>query len=143
MLPSTPEPLTFEQTRGTKTFYFPSKNEQGWPPEVTVMIKRAPDGSLHAGVAVCSPADNFARRVGRRIAFHRLLGRPLVALNSEELVSKLQAYLSELNERRPHTPSYVAQEDVSLLAGVEAAFDVLNENRQARAKALEIEITGC
>lgn len=139
------EPLSFEQTRGTKTFYFPAKNDQGWAPEVTVMLRRASDGSLHAGVSVCSQKDNFSRRVGRRIAFHRLLGRPLVAPNSKELVSSLHDYLSSINERRAYTPSAVVLEDIFMLEGVEAAFDILDDNRRKKANALqaEVEIVGC
>jgi hypothetical protein len=133
MPPTKCEPLTFEQTRGTKTFYFPVERDEACPPKLTVMIKRATDGSLHAGVSVCSSEDNFCRRVGRKIAFYRLLGRPLVALNSKDLVDQLYFYLEALAKRRVGDAFHLPAMDLEMLEGVEAAFDMLDENRAARA----------
>lgn len=135
MPPTISEPLSFEQTRGTKTFYFPVERDEACPPKMTVMIKRVADGSLHAGVSVCSAEDNFSRRVGRRIAFHRLLGRPLVASDSRELVDRLYSYLENLSKRGVVGLRSLASLDLEMLEGVEAAFDMLDANRAARVEA--------
>lgn len=142
MNPTAAQPLSFEVTRGTKTFYFPFNRESGESPRVTIMVKRVSGGAFHAGVAVCSQEDNFVRRVGRRIAFHRMLGKPVVAPNSDELVAGLRDYFDGLELNRSDLISEVIWNDLDNLYGLEAAFDILDENRRKKATTLEAGAEG-
>lgn len=92
--------LTFEQTRGTKTFHLPFKVDPEEQPQVTIVVRRMNDGSYRAGVAVCNPEDNFCRRLGRKTAFHRLVGRPFEGSDADQLINRVGDYLIGVFERR-------------------------------------------
>jgi len=66
--------LTPEVTQGTRTFHLRDSLE-GPGIDLTLVVRKIEDGSIEAAVAVCSPRDQFSRRIGRRIAFTRLMSR--------------------------------------------------------------------
>lgn len=126
--------LTFELTRGTKTFYLPLARDAETQPEVTLMIRRTEDGIYQAGTAICSRTDAFQKRRGRHIAYHRLQGKPLVALEPLSLVKMLAVIFEGVNKRRPQTVSPQTLEDLFDVAEVlERKFTELAE-RQAPAQ---------
>lgn len=86
---------------GTLTFHFPLQRGPEIPPEMTVVVRRVGDDSWHAGIAVCSLEDQFVKRVGRRIAYHRLCGRPFQANSALELAHRIEEHLDQLNTNRP------------------------------------------
>lgn len=121
-------PLTFEQTRGTKTYHLPfGKGEQ---PRFTLMVRRMPDGTFHAGVSICAHEDPFTRHGGRARAFHRLNGRPISAPDAVSLFGTLDGVIQNINERRPGTVPDKAKWDLmELCAFLNESFDKLEANR--------------
>lgn len=124
--------LSFEKTRGTKTFHLPFQRNAELGPELTIMVRRDDDGTYSAGLAVCSPDDQFVKRTGRRIAFHRLEGCPFQAQSARELVEKIDEHLDELTHRRVGMLSVPTIQDVLDLADqLDGMFDRLEKNRRA------------
>jgi hypothetical protein len=70
------KPLTREQTAGTLTFYFPFERDAETPPQTTLMVRRIAENEWHAGLAICGGGDMFSKKIGRKIAFHRLAAIP-------------------------------------------------------------------
>lgn len=97
------KPLTREQTFGTLTFYFPYKRGPEQPPEVTVMVRRVSDFEWQAGLSMCSKTDTFDKKVGRKIAFHRLNGFPLRDKSPLGLMRQIAQRIDEVTKRRPYT----------------------------------------
>lgn len=125
-------PLTFEQTRGTKTYHLPfGKGEQ---PRLTLMVRRMPDETFHAGVSICARGDLFTRRGGRARAFHRLEGRPIKAFNSIRLFDALDAMIKSINDRRPKTVPDKAKWDLlDICAYLNETFNKLEANRMEKS----------
>ncbi len=93
------KPLTREQTEGTLTFFFPRVRTGTRPPEVTLMVSRAGDEWV-AGLAMCSRQDNFQKRIGRWIAYHRLLKRPLRDKSPTGLLLQVLGRVQEVDNRQ-------------------------------------------
>jgi hypothetical protein len=121
-------PLTFEQTRGTKTYHLPFG--KGQQPRFTLMVRRLPDGTFHAGVSICAHEDLFTRQGGRSRAFHRLNGRPITAPDSVGLFGILDGMIQNINDRRPSTvPDKVKWDLMDVCHSLNEAFDSLETNR--------------
>lgn len=123
--------LTFEQTRGTKTYHLPfGKGEQ---PRLTLMVRRMPDGSFHAGVSICAQEDLFTRRAGRARSFHRLNGRPLSAPDALGIFEEVNRLIKNVNARRPGTvPDSAEFNLMEVCAFLNESFDKLEANRTAK-----------
>lgn len=103
------KPLTREQTAGTLTFFFPYKRDFEHAPEVTLIIRRVAEDEWHAGLAQCSREDMFDKKVGRKMAFHRLQGAPLRSGNPISLLDQvLDRTDSVRTRRRPDSPVTIA-----------------------------------
>jgi hypothetical protein len=87
--------------KGTLTFHLPLERGPQTPPQMTVVVRRIMKDRFHAGAAFCSAHDQFVRRVGRRVACHRLQGRPFMADSALELVQQLDLHADVLSENRP------------------------------------------
>lgn len=124
-------PLTFEQTRGTKTYHLPfGKGEQ---PRLTLMVRRMPDGIFHAGVSICAQEDLFTRHGGRARAFHRLNGRPLSATDALGLFEEVNRLIKSINTRHPGTvPDSAEFNLMEVCAFLNESFDKLEANRTAK-----------
>lgn len=88
---------------GTLTFHFPFQRGPEAPPEMTLVVRRAAPDEWRAGIAVCSLGDQFVKSFGRRVAYHRLMGRPLVVNSALELAHRVEEHLNNLCMNRPHT----------------------------------------
>jgi hypothetical protein len=121
--------LTFEQARGTKTFYLPFERGSTQQPEVTLMVRRLKDKSFEAGLAVCSREDQFHRRQGRILAFHRLNGCPVRGTDEADLLWVLRNRFDQVNWHHPETIGGKAYEDLYQLP-LDKTFDRLERNRQ-------------
>lgn len=97
--------LTKEQTQGTLTFHLPLQRDAETPPELTILVRRVMDERWHAGVAVCSVGDMFQKRLGRKLAFHRLTGNPFMADSPLALMHQIETHLDKLSHHRPYTLS--------------------------------------
>jgi hypothetical protein len=104
--------LTREQTKGTLTFHLPLQRGPETPPEMTLMVRRVAADQWHAGVAVCSAGDMFEKRIGRKLAFHRLTGNPVKANTPDTLVDVLWERLECLSQNRPYTLSVITVQEV-------------------------------
>lgn len=135
------KPLTFEQTRGTKTYHLPFG--KGENPTMTLMVRRMADGSFHAGLSVCAAGDPFSRRAGRSRAFHRLNGKPIIQPDNHSLFVALDTALARINERRPNTvPEKVKWDLMEVCSLLKEAFDQLESNRLAKAMREADELIG-
>lgn len=129
------KPLSFEETRGTKTYYLPFNppfgDESGNFREATLMVRRLPDGAYHAGLAIRSAKDPFVRREGRSRAFERLQHAPyrgIVAADADALWEELEKALDQVNEHHAFTVgcgTFVDAEDVC--AKLDETFDTLEK----------------
>lgn len=128
--------LTFEQTRGTKTYHLPFERNAEVQPEATIMVRRLEDGSFIAGVSVRSLEEPFVKREGRLRAYKRLLhaghGRgAFLAPVAEQLALQVQNMFDRINEHHAGTVSAIAWQDLEFMAGgLEEAFDRLAKNRE-------------
>lgn len=95
--------LTREQAKGTLTFYLPLERDDVTPPEVTILVRRVAADQWHAGIAVCSEGDTFQKRLGRQIAFGRLVGSPIKGTTPSALITTLWERLDTLADNRPGT----------------------------------------
>ena len=59
---------------------------------LSLAVKKHEEGIVY-GIAVCSPKDQFNRRVGRAICTGRLEKRPLFAENLAEMAEVIKNYL--------------------------------------------------
>lgn len=126
------KPLTFEHTRGTKTYHLPFGKAEH--PRLTIMVRRMADGTFHAGMSVCGVGDLFTRHSGRARAFHRMNGIPITAPDAIALFSTLEKSLKELDDRRPGTvPDKVKWDLMELCASLNDAFDKLESNRLSKS----------
>lgn len=86
-----------------KTFYYHSEPmEKGYR---TTVAGRFEDNIFKVGVSVCTPADNFSKKIGRKIAENRLINKPFKTLNLDSnantkvIVTTLESIAKEvLNE---------------------------------------------
>lgn len=133
--------LTFEQTRGTKTYHLPfGKGEQ---PRLTLVVRRTPSGSFHAGISVCAKEDLFTRQGGRARAFHRLNGRPIMSPDGVSLFGTLDTLCAGINDRRPNTvPEKVKWDLMEVCAFLNEAFDKLESNRAEKLMRIGDELIG-
>jgi len=145
------KPLTHEETRGTKTYHLPLERGPETKPEVTLMVRRMPDGSYHAAMSICAKGDQFEKHRGRRAAFHRLNGNPIVAVDAEELRLRLRDRFFQLEKARPGTISQKTEEDmVYLSVCLDETFNQLEANRTEKFLKLaadkfaqDSEVGGC
>ena len=123
--------LSFEQTQGTKTFYLPFQTTPEYGPELALMFRRKEDGSYEAGMAACSLQDSFVKRIGRRIAFHRLNNRPFEGSSAQEIMGKIIQHVEKLAARRHHIFSVLTYQDLTTLEGqLDETFHKLDKNRR-------------
>jgi len=139
--------LTFEQTQGTRTFYFPLDRDKVTPPEFTVVIRPLNgedfdfdpnEDQYEAGVAFCSKDDQFSKRRGRLLAYHRMFGKNAFVGTSTEIAHAIEAKLDLLVSRRPFSFSAPAIQDVLHVIAADALagyFKAKKENREAAANA--------
>ena len=113
--------LSKDESKGVKTFYLP-KVRSGSRPEVTLLVKKSGD-VFEYGVAVCNEKDNFSRLVGRRLAFTRLVYKPLQAASAMQLQSQLANYLRNLGKRRPSILEKVSMTELHNLADIGKYFE--------------------
>jgi hypothetical protein len=100
--------LTFENTRGTRTIYFPLEKSSDFPADITVMVRPqcehgfTGEDAFSAGIAFCNPDDQFSKRRGRVIAYYRMLinGPPGVHGTAQDIIDYIQDKVSEINIRR-------------------------------------------
>lgn len=138
-----PQRLTFEQTRGTKTYHLPFKRDSRHGPEMTLMVRRLADGSFAAGVSVCSLREFFVKSAGRLLAYHRLNGKPLRGGDADELLGQVEIHLRALNENRPETVSGAVFTDLATIGqSLNQVFDQLDQNRSSRL-CVSQEAGGC
>ncbi len=110
-------PLTREQTAGTLTFFFPCKRDAAQAPEVTLMVRRVAEDEWHAGLAQCSQEDMFSKRLGRKMAFHRLQGAPLRGVSPDSLLDQVLQHIDEVRaRRRSYTPMLITTGEFRPLA---------------------------
>lgn len=88
---------------GTLTYHLPLKRGPQRPPMATLVVRRVGEEEWQAGLTVCSRGDQFVKRIGRRVALHRLAGKPLVETTAEKLLKSVIDHLVELEARRPGT----------------------------------------
>jgi len=106
--------LTFEKTRGTRTIYFPLETSDDRPADFAVVIRpfRAdPDeqfdetDEFEAGVAWCSPVDQFVKRKGRAIAFERLNSEYRLRGSAAEIIAVIMEKMHDINIYRTEVQS--------------------------------------
>lgn len=102
--------------KGTLTFHLPLERGPEIPPEMTLVVRRVMNRRWHAGLSVCSRGDQFVKSLGRRTAYHRLLGRPCMADDAGDLIYQLHTHLTRLNDNRPETISEATLQDLERLA---------------------------
>lgn len=143
MLTMQAKPLTFEQTKGTKTYYLPFERGPETPPEATVMVRRLEDGTYIAGVSVRSLEEPFVKLEGRFRAYNRMLHAPygrgaFRAADGDDLAAQIEEMFLAISVHHPGTVSMQAIDDLEdLTKGLSEAFDRLDKNREERlAKAL-------
>ena len=107
------KPLTPEQTAGTLTFFFPQLRDATTPPEATLIVRRVAENAWQAGLALCSNDDMFSRRLGRKIAFHRLEGRPIFADNVPGLLTQVMRRVLAVTGRRPLSCTGVRRAEIA------------------------------
>jgi hypothetical protein len=63
--------LTPEITQGTRTFHL--RDSLHAPGVDLTLVLRRSGADIVGGIAICNPIDQFSRRIGRSVAFTRLL----------------------------------------------------------------------
>lgn len=141
--------LTFDMTQGTRTIYLPLEKSSDFPADITVMVRPAcehgfvGEDAFSAGIAFCNPEDQFSKRRGRGIAYHRMLvnGLPGVNGTAQHIINTIMEKMMEINKRRyateramfvqpPILPFYVPDMDEGTIeADLEKvlSFDALSE----------------
>jgi hypothetical protein len=136
--------LTFEMTRGTRTIYFPLEKSPDFPADITVMVRPqcehgfAGEDAFSAGIAFCNPDDQFSKRRGRVIAYHRMRinGPPGVHGTAQDIVDAIRDKMSAINIRRAGVEDmhvinyYVPDMDEGAIAGdleKVLSYDALSE----------------
>ena len=114
--------LTKEQTAGTLTFFFPSRRDAETPPRTTLMVRRVGEEEWHAGLAMCSDDDMFQRRLGRKIAFHRLEGSPIRNQSVAELLIQIRGRIDRVTQRRRY---YEFPDESAELGGLTARLEAM------------------
>lgn len=84
--------LSNEETKDTRTVYFPLDRSAGISPDFTVVMsesQEAGEGKYNVGVAFCSPSDHFVKARGRRLAFGRMGSKSAICGTPEEIRKKI------------------------------------------------------
>ncbi len=106
--------LTFEKTRGTRTIYLPLETSDDRPADFVVVIRpfQADPGEqfdetdeFEAGVAWCSPVDQFVKRKGRAIAFERLNSVHKITGSAHEIIAHIVEKMHDINVYRTEVQS--------------------------------------
>ena len=131
------QPLTFQLTRGTKTYYLPTG--KGVAPIITLMLRHRHDemtGSYlySAGMTICSAGDRFIRKLGRATAFERLRWarfRGLEFANPLDLLAPLAEQVEAAIKASPiHLTILDTQDEIlGILNKAKEAFDKMDEHR--------------
>jgi hypothetical protein len=132
--------LTFELTRGTKTYYLPTQRGPQAPPILTLMLRRRTgaggDNDLlySAGMVICSAFDRFERKVGRAGAFERLRWarfRGLEFSNPLDLLEPLMLQVRAALKASPiELPLFDTQDEIlGILSKAVETFDQLDQAR--------------
>jgi len=102
-----------------RTIHLPLVREGNVRPEATICVRRNTYGTgegFQVGVAVCSLGDQFQKRTGRLIAFHRMNGAPLIG-DPETLRNGVALGFQNLDKNRPGTISVQSILDLSTVFG--------------------------
>lgn len=139
-------PLTFEMTRGTKTYYLPAG--KGVPPILTLMLRRreSTDGlgyMYSAGMAICSAGDRFERKVGRATAFERLRWARFRGLEFGIPLALLKPLMEQVRAAVEASPIYLPLFDTEdelrgILEKAIQTFDQMDENRASQVARLDV-----
>lgn len=101
---------------GGRIFYFPLERRANITPEITVIVGPHEQGGYLVSYSVCSNGDQFEKKKGRNITFHRWKNGYGTWKNSLlPIIAELRQKLGEINYRRPDTISSQAILDLNKL----------------------------